>query len=64
LHLLHQKLVNIAPSLASTAERRGMGLLEYKAKPSLRDIAHVGGLCTFSNIPAAGFARSSQLSVD
>jgi hypothetical protein len=37
--------------------------LEFKAKPSKRDIAHVGGLVTFSNIPAAGFARSSQLTV-
>jgi hypothetical protein len=30
--------------------------------PSFRDFAHVGILCTFSNITAAGIARSSQLS--
>jgi len=52
--------VNIAPSLASTAERR-YGSLEYKAKLSKRYKVHVGGLCTFRNIPAARFARSSQL---
>jgi hypothetical protein len=28
-----------------------MGLLEYQAMPSLRDAAHDGGLCTFSNRP-------------
>jgi hypothetical protein len=27
-----------------------MGHLEYQAIPSLRNIAHVDGLCTFSNI--------------
>jgi hypothetical protein len=26
-----------------------MGLLEYRAMPSLRDVAHDGVLCTFSN---------------
>ena len=26
-----------------------MGLLEYQAVPSLRDVAHDGVLCTFSN---------------
>jgi len=39
-----------------------MGLLEYQAMPSLRDIDYVGGLCTFSILlaaAAAGFARSS-----
>jgi hypothetical protein len=39
-----------------------MGLLEYQAIPSLRDVAHFGGLCAFSDKPAAaaaGFARSS-----
>ncbi len=29
-----------------------MGLLEYKAMPSLRDVAHDGVLCTFSNSSA------------
>jgi hypothetical protein len=29
-----------------------MGLLEYKAIPSLRDVAYDGVLCTFSNRPA------------
>jgi hypothetical protein len=28
-----------------------MGLLEYQAMPSLRDVAHDGGLCTFSKKP-------------
>ncbi len=28
-----------------TAQREGMGLLEYQAMPSLRDIAHDGWLC-------------------
>jgi hypothetical protein len=27
----------------------GKGLLEYQAMPSLRDVAHDGVLCTFSN---------------
>ncbi len=30
-------------------QREGMGLLEYQAMPSLRDAAHDGVLCTFSN---------------
>jgi hypothetical protein len=30
-------------------QREGMGLLEYQAMPSLRDIAHDGVLCTFTN---------------
>ncbi len=28
-------------------QREGMGLLEYQAMPSLRDIANDGWLCTF-----------------
>jgi hypothetical protein len=30
------------------AQREGMGLLEYQAIPSLRDIAHDGWLCIFT----------------
>ncbi len=30
-------------------QREAMGLLEYQTMPSLRDIAHGGVLCTFSN---------------
>jgi hypothetical protein len=30
-------------------QREGMGVLEYQALPSLRDVAHEGVLCTFSN---------------
>ncbi len=29
-------------------QREGMGLLEYQAMPSLRDVAHDGVLCTFT----------------
>jgi hypothetical protein len=32
-----------------TAKREVMGLLEYQAMPSLRDVAHGGVLCTFCN---------------
>ncbi len=28
-------------------QRESMALLEYQAMPSLRDVAHVGWLCTF-----------------
>ncbi len=35
----------------SPLQRGGMGLLEYSAMPSLRDVAHAGLLCTFT--PAA-----------
>ncbi len=31
------------------AQGEGMGLLEYQARPSLRDVAHDGVLCAFSN---------------
>jgi hypothetical protein len=31
------------------AQREGMGLLEYQAMPSMRDIAHDGWLCTFTS---------------
>jgi hypothetical protein len=31
------------------AQKEGTGLLEYQAVPSLRDVAHDGFLCTFSN---------------
>jgi hypothetical protein len=36
-----------------------MGLLEYQAMPSLRDVAHDGVLCTFSNTEtgASGVVR-------
>jgi hypothetical protein len=41
-----------------------MGLLEYRAMPSLRDIAHDGVLCTFSNrsVPtgACGVVRQGR----
>jgi hypothetical protein len=30
-------------------QRECMGLLEYQAMPSFRDVAHDGVLCTFSN---------------
>ncbi len=30
------------------SQREGMGLLEYQAMPSLRDVAHDGWLCTFT----------------
>ncbi len=30
-------------------QREGMGRLEHHALPSLRDVAHDGVLCTFSN---------------
>jgi hypothetical protein len=30
-------------------QRESRGLLEYQALPSLRDVAHDGVLCTFSN---------------
>jgi hypothetical protein len=30
-------------------QREGMGPLEHQAKPSLRDVAHDGDLCTISN---------------
>jgi hypothetical protein len=30
-------------------QREGMGLPKYQAMPSLRDVAHDGVLCTFSN---------------
>ncbi len=33
----------------STYQREGMGLLDYQAMPSLRNVAHGGVLCTFSN---------------
>ncbi len=32
----------------SRYQREGMGLLEYQAMPSLRDITHDGWLCTFT----------------
>ncbi len=33
-------------------QREGKGLLEHQAVPSLRDVAHDGVLCTFSNTSA------------
>jgi hypothetical protein len=30
-------------------QTEGMGLLEYQAMPSLRNLVHDGVLCTFSN---------------
>jgi hypothetical protein len=50
--------------LFSHVKRVGMGLLEYKAMPSLRDVAHDGVLCTFSNIQpqtgASGVIRQGR----
>ncbi len=43
-------------------QREGMGLPpEYKAMPSLHDVAHDGWLCTFTYITEAGYSISSQL---
>ncbi len=44
-------------------QREGMGLLEYQAMPSLRDVAHDGWwLRTFTTyVTAAGNSFSSQL---
>jgi hypothetical protein len=42
------------------AQKEGTGLLEYQAVLSLRDVAHDGFLCTFSNASApdrGGVAR-------
>ncbi len=33
----------------SVHQRESMGLLDYQAMPSLRDVPHVGVLCTFNN---------------
>jgi hypothetical protein len=45
-------------------QREGMGLLVYQAMPSLRDLAHEGVLCTFSNRPvpdrASGVVRQGR----
>jgi hypothetical protein len=38
-------LVILAPT---QKQREGMGLLEYQAVPSLRDVAHDGWLCKFT----------------
>jgi hypothetical protein len=38
--LLHTSVVN-------ATHREGMGVLEYQAMPSLRDVAHDSVLCTF-----------------
>jgi hypothetical protein len=37
---------------ACGSTRTCMGLLEYQAMPSLRNVAHDGVLCTFSNTSA------------
>jgi len=34
-----------------------MGLLEYQAMPSLRDVAHDGALCTISNRSAPDWGK-------
>ncbi len=47
---LQEKQSYSLKALVSYTQREGMGLLEYQAMPSLRDVAHDGGLCTFSNI--------------
>jgi hypothetical protein len=39
----------LLPLLYCMYQREGMGLLEYQAMPSLRDVAHDGVLCTISN---------------
>ncbi len=36
-----------------------MGLLEYRANPSLRDVAHDGVLCTFSTTVGQPQTRAS-----
>ncbi len=41
---------------ASLDQREGMGLLDYRAMPSLRDVAHYGWLCI-----AAGYSISTPL---
>jgi hypothetical protein len=39
-------------------QREGMGLhVEYQAMPSLRDVAHDGVLCTFSNRSAPNWDK-------
>jgi hypothetical protein len=45
-------------------QRKGMGLLEYQAMPSLRDIAHYGVLCSNRSAPvdrgASGVVRQRR----
>ncbi len=53
-YFLYDVRGKFVPSAISTAEnfwcahRGSMGLLEYKAMPSLRDVAHDGVLCNIS----------------
>ncbi len=41
------KYISYPPPPHSLYQREGMGLLEYQAMPSLRNVAHDGWLCTF-----------------
>ncbi len=43
--LFHSNLMGIG----SADQGEGMGVLEYPATPSFRDVTHGGVLCTFSN---------------
>jgi hypothetical protein len=47
-------------SLEEEDQREGMGLLEYQAMPSLREVTYDGWLCTCT-VTAAGNSISSQL---
>ncbi len=44
-HLSWRKFIS---HVAWSTQREGMGLLEYQALPTLRDVAHDGWLCTFT----------------
>ncbi len=45
-------LISRPGNLVGQTQREDMGLLEYQAMPSLRDVAHGGVFCTFSNTSA------------
>jgi hypothetical protein len=49
--------------LRMQTQREGLGLLKYQAMPSLRDLAHDGVLCTFSNrsAPDRGSVRAGSI---
>jgi hypothetical protein len=47
--VMKEKMVIFLPySLTFASQREGMGLLEYQAMPSFRDVAHDGWLCTLA----------------
>ncbi len=48
------ELISINQSDISTNQREGMGPLEYQTMAALRDVAHDGVLCTFSNRSSPG----------